>query len=84
MCSDSEKKKYHRHYSTASLRRLQKGWGTYMCPICKKPERVTVPANETRRVVVADSTMYRIWGGCTRPAPSTLTLTRLWVGQCKI
>ena len=64
MCSDSVTKKYHRHYSTASTRRvrLQKGEGTYMCDICKKLESVTVPANETRRVVVADSTMYGIWG----------------------
>ena len=65
MCSDSVTKKYHKHYSTARLRRsigrLQKGKGTYECPICKEPERVTVPANETRRVVVADSTMHRIW-----------------------
>ena len=65
MCSDSVTKKYHKHYSTARLRsfigRLQKGKGTYVCPICKEPERVTVPANETRRVVVADSTMHRIW-----------------------
>ena len=65
MCSDSVTKKYHRHYSTASLRRtfwrLQKGEGTYMCDICKDLESVTVPANETRRVVVADSTMHRIW-----------------------
>ena len=64
MCSDYVTKKYHRHYSTASLRRtgLQKGEGTYMCDICKELESVTVPANETRRVVVADSTMYGIWG----------------------
>ena len=66
MCSDSVTKKYHRHYSTASFRRsfwrFQKGEGTYVCPICKDLESVTVPANETRRVVVADSTMYGIWG----------------------
>ena len=32
-----------------------------MCPICKELERVTIPATETRRVVLACSTMYGIW-----------------------
>ena len=37
-----------------------KGKGMY-CPICKELERVTIPATETRRVVLACSTMYGIW-----------------------
>ena len=61
MCSDIIISKYHTHYSTTSIRRSQKGEGTYMCPICKELESVIIPATETRRVVLACDTMYGIW-----------------------
>ena len=32
-----------------------------MCPVCKTLEPVIVPAAETRRVVLADSTLYGVW-----------------------
>ena len=65
MCSDSIVSKHHHHFSTSSIRRMlyeqTKGKGTYMCPICKEPEKVSFPAGETRRVVLASSTLYNIW-----------------------
>ena len=57
--------KYHKHFSTTRIRRsigrYQKGKGTYMCQICCELESVIIPATETRRVVLACSTMYGIW-----------------------
>ena len=65
MCSDPLVSKHHHHFSSASIRRLlsdqTKGKGKFLCPICKELEDVTVPASETRRVVMADSTLYNIW-----------------------
>ena len=65
ICSDSTVSKHHHHFSTASIRKMifeqTKGKGTYLCPICKKVENVFVPANETRRVVMASSTLFNIW-----------------------
>ena len=65
MCSDSIVSKYHHHFSTTSIRRMlfeqSKGKGMFMCPICKELENVSFPASETRRVIMADSTLYNIW-----------------------
>ena len=65
MCSDSIVSKHHHHFSTTSIRRMlyeqTKGKGTFMCPICKEPEKVSFPASETRRVVMSSSTLYNIW-----------------------
>ena len=67
ICSDTSTSRYHHHFSTADIRRMfldmkvnQEG-REYMCPICALPEPVLIPANETRRVVLSDSTMYGIW-----------------------
>ena len=32
-----------------------------MCPMCKELEPVVVPASETRRIVLADSSLYGVW-----------------------
>ena len=68
MCSDSSYRVYHHHFSSWSIRSMflnikfkPKGVHEYMCPICHVPEPVVVPASETRRVVVASSTLYGIW-----------------------
>lgn len=68
MCSDSSSSIYHHHYSSWSIRssflnmkHKPEGWGEYICPICHVPEPVVVPASETRRIVLACSTMYGIW-----------------------
>ena len=72
MCSDSSTPIYHQHFSTTDIRRMfieqytrekkDMNQQTYMCPICSELEPVLFPSSETRRVVLADSTMYGIWG----------------------
>ena len=68
MCSDSSSSIYHHNFSSWSVRSMflnmkfkPKDWGEYMCPICHIPEPVVVPASETRRIVLACSTMYGVW-----------------------
>ena len=34
---------------------------TYMCCVCKDLEPVSIPATETRKVVLADSFLYGVW-----------------------
>ena len=72
MCSDSRTPIYHQHFSTTNIRRMFIDQAameksdvkkmTYMCPICSELEPVLFPPSETRRVVLACSTMYGIWG----------------------
>ena len=69
MCSDSSSSKYHHHFSSTSIRRMLMDTGseselarTYMCPICQKLEPCAISPTETRRIVLADSTLYGIWG----------------------
>ena len=66
MCSDSEKTRRHHHFSSTSIRRLmlsqpKEKAKNYMCPVCKSPEPCMIPPTETRRIVLADSTMYGVW-----------------------
>ena len=57
----------HHHFSSTAIRRLAASNNstaktqTYMCPVCKAPEPVVIPAADTRRVVLADSTLYGVW-----------------------
>ena len=55
----------HTHFSSTAIRRMASKSSntdkTYMCPVCKALEPVTIPAADTRRVVLADSIMYGIW-----------------------
>ena len=77
MCSDSSTPIYHQHFSTTDIRRMfleqatkdktDKSKQTYMCPICSDLEPVLFPSTETRRVVLASSTMYSIWGKTMPP-----------------
>ena len=70
--SDSSTPIYHQHFSTTDIRRMfleqytrekkDMVQQTYMCPICSELEPVLFPSSETRRLVLADSTMYGIWG----------------------
>ena len=53
-----------------------------MCDICKDLESVTVPANETRRVVVADSTMHRIWGEVHQASTEHFDIDSIVGGTC--
>ena len=72
MFSDSSTPIYHQHFSTTDIRRMfieqaameksEVTKMTYMCPICSELEPVLFPPSETRRVVLASSTMYGIWG----------------------
>ena len=58
------------HFSSTAIRRMfmdkytntrDKHKQTYMCPICKEPEPVLFSITETRKLVLADSSMYGIW-----------------------
>ena len=65
MCSDSVNTRRHTHYSTTAIRRKSLGKSnqsqSFMCPMCKELEPVVVPASETRRIVLADSSLYGVW-----------------------
>ena len=54
----------HAHFSSTAIRRMSASSNTaktFMCPICKAPEPINIPATETRKVVLADSTLYGVW-----------------------
>ena len=40
---------------------------TYMCPICKTLDQVRIPTSETRRIVLASSTLNGVWN---QPLPN--------------
>ena len=64
MCSDTVKTRRHYHFSSTSIKRkaMAKEQATsYMCPMCKALEPCLIPPNETRRIVLADSTLYGVW-----------------------
>ena len=65
MCSDTVSTRRHTHFSTTAIRRMFLGKSnqnqSFMCPICKELEPVVVPASETRRIVLADSSLYGVW-----------------------
>ena len=64
MCSDTSKSVRHHHFSSTAIKRMamtDRISKTAMCPVCKSPEPVSIPATETRRVVMADSTLYGVW-----------------------
>ena len=72
MCSDTSKTVRHHHFSSSSIRRMFLNHGkevdkTYLCPICKTLEPVVIPPTETRRIVMASSTLYGVWD---HPMPS--------------
>ena len=71
MCSDTNYTVCHHHFSSTSIRRMfmnqSKRDRTYMCPICKTLEPVVIPSSETRRIVLASSTLYGVWD---HPMPS--------------
>ena len=71
MCSDTNYSVFHHHFSSTSIKRMflnQKSSDmTYMCPICKSLELVVIPPSETRRIVLASSTLYGVWD---HPMPS--------------
>ena len=64
MCSDSNYSVCHHHFSSTSIRRMfmnqSSSDSTYMCPICKTLEPVVIPSSETRRIVLASSTLYGV------------------------
>ena len=71
MCSDSEKTRRHHHFSTTAIRRLMMSQSKekdkkYMCPVCKSLESCLFPPSETRRIVLADSSIYGVWN---KPLP---------------
>ena len=55
----------HAHFSSTAIRRMSASSSnndkTFMCPVCKAPEPVNIPATETRKVVLADSSLYGVW-----------------------
>ena len=53
----------HAHFSSTAIKRMSASSKakTFMCPVCKAPEPVNTPAAETRKVVLADSTLYAAW-----------------------
>ena len=60
MCSSASRAVRHHHFSSTAIRRMvmsDRRSDTAMCPVCKIPEPVTIPALETRRVVMADSSL---------------------------
>ena len=73
MCSDTNYTVCHHHFSSTSIRRMFMNQSnrdrTYMCPICKTLEPVVIPSSETRRIVLASSTLYGVWD---HPMPSNI------------
>ena len=62
MCSDTVKTRRHHHFSSTSIRRMAKEQGVnYMCPVCKALEPCLIPPNGTRRIILADSSLYGVW-----------------------
>ena len=64
MCSSASRAVRHHHFSSMAIRRMvmsDRTSYTAMCPVCKIPEPVAIPAMETRRVVMADSSLYGVW-----------------------
>ena len=66
MCSDTVKTRRHHHFSSTSIRRMarnqqQEQAMNYKCPVCKTLEPCLIPPTETRRIVLADSTLYGVW-----------------------
>ena len=66
MCSDSVKTRRHHHFSSSSIRRLIMSQSkekdkNYKCPVCKSLESCMIPPSETRRIVLADSSLYGVW-----------------------
>ena len=64
MCSSASRAVCHHHFSSTAIRRMvmsDRTSDTAMCPVCKIPEPVAIPAMETRRVVMADSSLYGVW-----------------------
>ena len=63
MCSEVNLPIYHHHFSSTDIRRMSNSESSksYMCCVCKDLEPVNIPAAETRRVVLADSTLYGVW-----------------------
>ena len=64
MCSSASRAVRHHHFSSTAIRRMvmsDRRSDTAMCPVCKIPEPVSIPALETRRVVMADSSLYGVW-----------------------
>ena len=71
MCSDSVKTRRHHHFSSSSIRRQMMSQSkekdkNYMCPVCKSLEPCMIPPSETRKIVLADSTLYGVWN---KPLP---------------
>ena len=74
MCSDMSHNIRHTHFSSSDIRRMMRydvanKDKTFMCPVCKDVEPVTIPATDTRRVVLADSSLYGVW---EKMPPSTI------------
>ena len=64
--SDTSKTVRQLHFSSSSIRRMFMNHGkemdkTYVCPICKTLGPVVIPPKETRRIVMASSTLYGVW-----------------------
>ena len=63
MCSDSSHTVRHPHFSSSALRRQAKAdkCETYRCPVCNFVESVTILPTQTRKIVIADSTLHAVW-----------------------
>ena len=66
MYSDMSHTIRHTHFSSSDIRRMKRydkdnKDKTFMCPVCKDMEPVTIPATDTRRIVLADSSLYGVW-----------------------
>ena len=75
MCSEVNLPIYHHHFSSTDIRRTAMSSSesnkTYMCCVCKDLEPVTIQAAETRKVVLADSSLYGVWDKMPPPKPGT-------------
>ena len=62
-CTTVRKEVRHHHFSTEKLREFAHCWtkGPYMCPMCQEQEPTTLPETITKRVILADSTIYGVW-----------------------
>ena len=62
-CTTYNKEVRHHHFSTEKLREFALCWtkGPFMCPVCQKQEPTSLPKTTTKRVILADSTIYGVW-----------------------
>ena len=79
ICSDSQKTRWHFHYSSNQIRESRQKLSIcaqegrkWFCPICFTNEPIELIPTQTRRIVLTDSSLYGVWKpGLPRPKDLT-------------